>query len=130
VLAVNPLDLSHFLLWTGDLCFVAGLVLMALISATAAVRIDPDARVPMQFGPQGKPTWLASRRLALLFAPTCAAASGLLLTYLAHRVPDDAVTQATQSLAVVRALMAFIFVVVHMLHLAFALKWLNRDTRR
>ena len=127
---MNPLDFSHFLLWTGDLCFVAGLILMTLISATAAAKIDPGAQVPMQFGLNGQPTWSAPRRLALLFAPALAAGFGLLLTFLAHRLPNEQLTKEAVSLGTSRVFMAFTFVLAHMVHLAFALKWLNKDKRR
>jgi hypothetical protein len=126
---VNPLDFSHLLLWTGDLCFVAGLILMTLISASAAAKIDPGAQVPMQFGLNGQPTWSASRRFALLFAPALAAGFGLLLTFLAHRVPVGQLTKEAVSLGTSRVFMAFTFVLAHMVHLAFALKWLNKDKR-
>lgn len=126
---MNPLDFSHFLLWTGDLCFVAGLILMTLISASAAAKIDPGAQVPMQFGLNGKPTWSAPRRFALLFAPALAAGFGLLLTFLAHRLPNEQLTKEAVSLGTSRVFMAFTFVLAHMVHLAFALKWLNKDKR-
>lgn len=127
---MNPLDFSHLLLWTGDLCFVAGLILMALISASAAAKIDPGAQVPMQFGLNGQPTWSAPRRFALLFAPALAAGFGLLLTFLAHRVPVGQLTKEAVSLGTSRVFMAFTFVLAHLVHLAFALKWLNKDKRR
>ncbi len=130
VKGVNPLNFSHFLLWTGDLCFVAGLTLMALISASAAAKIDPAVRVPMQFGLNGQPTWTAPRRLALLFAPALAAGFGLLLTFLAHRLPGGQLTKEAVSLGTSRVFMAFTFVLAHLVHLAFALKWLNTEKRR
>lgn len=123
---MNPLDYSFFLLWTGDVCFVAGLVLMAIVSASAAQNIGRGVKVPMQFGFDGKPTWSAPRRLALLFAPALAAVFGLFLTFMAHRVPNGALTQEAVSLGVARVGMAFTFVVAHILHLAIALRWLSR----
>jgi hypothetical protein len=127
---VNPLDFSHFLLWTGDLCFVAGLILMALISASVATKVDAGARIPMQFDQNGQPTWTAPRRFALLFAPALAAGFGLLLTFLAHRVPTGQLTKEAVSLGTARVFMAFTFVLAHLVHLAFAIKWLNKNKQR
>lgn len=103
---------------------------MALISASAASKIGADLRVPMQFGLNGQPTWTAPRRFALLFAPALAAGFGLVLTYLAHRVPTGQLTKEAVSLGTSRVFMAFTFVLAHVLHLAFAIKWLNTGNRR
>jgi hypothetical protein len=124
---VNPLDYSHFLLWTGDLCFVAGLILMAILSASAATKIAPGTRVPMQFGLKGKPLWSAPRRFALLFAPAMAAGFGLFLTYMAHSTDTDHLTREALSLGTSRVGMALAFVVAHTAHLAIALNWLSRQ---
>jgi hypothetical protein len=124
---VNPLDYSHFLLWTGDLCFVAGLILMAILSASAAAKIAPGTRVPMQFGLKGKPLWSAPRRFALLFAPAIAAGFGLFLTYMAHNTDTGRLTREALSLGTSRVGMALAFVVAHMAHLAIALNWLARQ---
>jgi hypothetical protein len=124
---VNPLTYSQFLLWTGDLCFVAGLVLMAVLSAGAAKSIDPSTQVPMQFGRKGRPTWSAPRRFALLFAPVLAAICGLFLTYLAHHDTTDGLTRQALSLGLSRVAMALCFVVTHALHLAIVVHWLNRQ---
>jgi hypothetical protein len=123
---VNPLDYSHFLLWTGDLCFVAGLILMAIMSAAAAAKIGPGVKVPMQFGLKGQPTWFAPRRFALLFAPALAAAFGLFLTYMAYSTTTEFLTKQALSIGTSRVGMALAFVVAHMVHLAIALNWLGR----
>jgi hypothetical protein len=127
---VNPLDYSHFLLWTGDLCFVAGLVLMAILSASAAKRIDPGTKVPMSFGFNGKPIWSASRRYALLFAPCFAAVCGLFLTYMAHTTNTGVLTKEALSLGTSRVGMALAFVVAHIAHLVIALGWLGRQKKK
>jgi hypothetical protein len=123
---VNPLDYSHFLLWTGDLCFVAGLILMAILSAAAGVRIDSGTKVPMSFGFDGKPVWSAPRRYALLFAPCFAAACGLFLTYVAHKTHNGDLTAQALSLGTARVGMALAFVIAHIAHLVIALNWLER----
>jgi hypothetical protein len=124
---VNPLDYSHFLLWTGDLCFVAGLILMAVLSAVAAQKIGPGIKVPMQFGFDGKPTWSAPRRFALLFAPAIAAIFGLFLTYMAYTTDTGDLTRQALSLGTARVGMALTFVIAHIAHLAIALSWLGRQ---
>jgi hypothetical protein len=124
---VNPLSFAQFLLWTGDVCFVAGLVLMAVLSAGAGARIAPRTPVPMQFGLKGQPTWRLRRRWALLFAPALAAVFGLALTVMAHATDTGNLTQAGVSLALTRAGMALAFVVAHAAHLAIALAWLDRN---
>jgi hypothetical protein len=124
---VNPLDYSHFLLWTGDLCFVAGLILMAILSGAAGVRIAPDVKVPMSFGFDGKPVWSAPRRYALLFAPVFAAVCGLFLTFMAHTTHTGDLTAQALSLGTARVGMSLAFVIAHIAHLAIALNWLNRQ---
>lgn len=100
---------------------------MAIVSASAAQNIEAGVKVPMQFGFDGKPTWRAPRRFALLFAPALAAGFGLFLTFMAHRVPTGALTQEAVSLGVARVAMAFTFVAAHIIHLAIALRWLSRQ---
>lgn len=124
---MDPLDYSHFLLWTGDICFIAGLILMAILSAAAAQGMGVHKKLPMQFGIKGEPTWLASKRFGLLFAPTLAAAFGLFLTAMAHETKNGTLTQAALSIGVARVGMAFAFVVAHIIHLAIALAWLRRQ---
>jgi cytochrome bd-type quinol oxidase subunit 2 len=124
---VNPLDYSHFLLWTGDLCFVAGLILMAILSGAAAAKIGPGVKVPMQFDHKGRPIWSAPRRFALLFAPALAAGFGLFLTYMAYTTNSGNLTKQAVSLGTSRVGMALAFVIAHMAHLAIALNWLSRQ---
>ena len=67
--------------------------------------------------------------IARKVAPALAAGFGLLLTFLAHRLPNEQLTKEAVSLGTSRVFMAFTFVLAHMVHLAFALKWLNKDKR-
>jgi hypothetical protein len=124
---VTPGHFSDFLLDAGTVSWLAGLVLMAVLSATAGQSIPRGLRVPMQWAQDGRPVWTLRRRWALLWAPACAAVFGLVLTVLAYwkAVP---LTQASVNLAVARAAMAVLFVFVHILHLGMVLRWLkNRD---
>jgi hypothetical protein len=124
---VDPLDFSDFLLWAGDICFVAGLILMAILSAAAARDIGQGVKLPMQFGFDGKPTWSAPRRFGLLFAPGLAAFFGLFMTYMAHTRPENLLTQEVLSIGIARVAMALTFVLAHLLHLSIALAWLKRQ---
>jgi hypothetical protein len=99
---------------------------MAMLSAVTAAKIGPGVKVPMQFGFDGKPTWFAPRRFALLFAPVLAAGFGLFLTYMAHTVGTSLLTKEVVSLGTSRVIMALAFVFAHMVHLAIALSWLDR----
>jgi hypothetical protein len=127
---VDPFDFSHFLVWAGDICFVAGLILMAILSAAAAPAIGPGVKLPMQFGLDGKPVWSAPRRFGLLFAPALAAFFGLFLTYMAHRAHTGTLTQEALSLGTARVGMAATFVIAHLIHLSIALAWLDKQKRR
>ncbi len=100
---------------------------MAMLSAVAAAKIGPGVKVPMQFGLSGKPTWYAPRRFALLFAPALAAGFGLFLTYMAYTTDTGSLTKQALSLGTSRVGMALAFVVAHMVHLAIALNWLERQ---
>ncbi len=100
---------------------------MAILSVVAAAKIAPGVKVPMQFGFNGKPTWFAPRRFALLFAPALAAGFGLFLTYMAHSTDNGNLTKQGVSLGTSRVGMALAFVVAHMAHLAIALGWLGRQ---
>jgi Mn2+/Fe2+ NRAMP family transporter len=122
---VTPTFLSDFLLDAGTVSWLAGLTLMAVLSATAGQSIPHGCNVPMQWGFDGKPTWMLRRRWALLWAPACAAIFGLALTIMAY---DQAapLTQASVNLALARAGMAVAFVFMHILHLAMVLRWLKR----
>lgn len=124
---MNPLDYTHFLLWTGDICFVAGIILMAILSASAAQAMGSKAKLPMQFGLKGEPIWFASRRFGLLFAPMLAALFGLFLTAVAHNAQSGVLTQEALSVGIARVAMAFAFVLAHIVHLAIALAWLKRN---
>lgn len=126
---VTPPDFLAYLLAVADVAFLGGLVLMALLSWSAAGHIGPDERVPMQWGLNGRPVWRASRRTALLFSPALAAGFGLLLTALSHLGPRE-LTQEAVTQAIARSGMALAFVVAHMVHLGIALSWLRRQRER
>ena len=95
------------------LCTGAVLVLAAM-SRLADARLPPAARLPMQWGLHGRPTWHAPRPVALAFTPVLAA---LVLT-LAALLGDD-----PRGLAGI----ALIFVAVHALHLSLIRRHLSRS---
>lgn len=122
-------DPGPFLLQVGDLAFLAGLVLMAVLSWAAARRILPGERVPMQWDLRGRPVWRLGRRAALMFSPLIAALTGLATTWQAHDIGPVA-TRGALELALVRTAMALGLVLAHALHLAVALQTLERERRR
>lgn len=115
------LNLSSQLLFAGDLAFLAGLGLLAVLSWAAGLEIPRDYRVPMQWGLGGKASWRAQRRFALLFAPIIAAISGLLLTFFAHTLAHE-LSDELLKLAIIRVGVALAFVFAHILHLGLVLR--------
>ena len=61
--------------------FIALVVILASLWLTvvSARRMDGLARLPMQFGLNGEPTWYASRRVALAVCPIITAAVSFLV---------------------------------------------------
>jgi hypothetical protein len=84
-------------------------VLLAGMSVRAHRRLPPAARLPMSFGPGGRPGWCLPRRAALAFTPGLAAA--VLVSILALPGADP----ADQALAVM--LTGAGFVAAHGLYL-------------
>jgi hypothetical protein len=121
-------DFAVYLRQIGDVAFLAGLVLMAVLSWAAGQHVRPHEQVPMQWGLTGKPVWRTGRRLALMFSPALAGLSGLVLTALAHSGGEH-VEAGALHLAMVRTGMAVAFVLAHMAHLAMALRTLDRERR-
>ena len=122
------LNFATYLMLLGDVAFVAGLILMALLSAGAGAQMLPGEKLPMQWGLTGKVRWAARKRFGLLFAPGVAALCGVLLTAMAHLGPRD-LTQEAVNLAVIRVTTALGLVLGHMLHLWFALGWLRQNRK-
>lgn len=85
---------------------------MLILSAVAAFAAPRGARLPMQWGVNGKPTWTAATPIAVLFTPTVAA---IVLAPLV--VFGDSPAMRTVLPAI-----AMLFLVIHAAHLYFALR--------
>jgi hypothetical protein len=84
----------------------ATLVAMLALSGVACMMFPPGARVPMQWGLDGKPTWTAPKLIGVLFSPALAL---LVLTLVSANDSQK-----------MKSLTAIGFLVVHLLHLALA----------
>ena len=122
-------DITSQIILAGDVSFLAGLVLLAVLSWAASQEISPDATIPMQWGLNGKPTWRASRRLGLLFTPFIAAITGILLSFLVHHRPIGLAHDLTLellNLSIIRVGVAVAFVLAHILHLSLVLREMKK----
>ncbi len=75
----------------GDGLSIAALAIIASTAQSAWKRIPKGARIPMQWGLDGKPTWRASKALGLLAIPALAILILLsfTLTQLTYRVEGE-----------------------------------------
>ena len=98
---------------------IAGLFVALLwgVSARFRPRFAAAARVPMQWGFDGKPTWYASPKLALAFTPLLGTAALILIAVLSSFATPSSGQRS--SLAVL-TLVGALFVGIHFLHLRFA----------
>jgi hypothetical protein len=88
---------------------------MVALSAAAALRLPVHARLPMQWGPGGKPTWTAPTWLAVSFTPVLAA-----IVYAATFVAAGA--QLSPAIVTILAVQGVVFLVIHAAHLFFAVR--------
>lgn len=91
----------------------AGLGALALLSLAAAFAFPRGARVPMQWGVTGHPTWYAPTWFAVSFTPALAAMM-FALTLLAPSISEKARADLSHALPFGVGLFLFI----HIVHLA------------
>jgi hypothetical protein len=91
---------------------------MIALSAIVMFRLPSGARLPMQWGPDGKPTWTAPGWLAVSFTPALA----LIVFALTLIAAGGTVSKVTTILSIQAAL----FAVVHIAHLYFAARSVAR----
>ena len=108
----------------GDAMWIVAMAMIASGSQRFWRRLPPDARVPMQFGFGGQPTWRASRGVALVFVPVLATVIGLVLL-VAARTAESADAQLL--IFGVRAFTASTLALAHFLWLTAALKTLAAE---
>ncbi len=109
---------------------IVALLAIVLIVATSCIGsqvIPRHARVPMQFGINGKPTWFAARWAALIYTPIGAIVCIISLWIMTG---EGSGTRPYHELVmfVVRSLTAALLVVVHGFHLFFAARYLARQS--
>ena len=87
---------------------------MIVLSIAAFLLVPRGARVPMQWGVTGKPTWTLAPGFAVLFVPLFAAAVLAALSLL-----NSAARASLPSLAM-------LFLLIHAVHLFFAVRYARR----
>lgn len=93
----------------------AAVVVLALMSVVAARSFPKGARVPMQWGITGAPTWYAPVWFAVSFTPVLASlafAAAVLLTSVSEKARHD--------IGHALPMMMGVFLFVHVVHLACA----------
>jgi hypothetical protein len=100
---------------TGFAIAAAGVLILALMSASANRKFRDRDRLPMQWSLDRKVNWSAPRPVALAFTPLLA---GVVMSTIAHLLASDPATQAWTLIAI-----AAVFVGVHLLHLHLLEKW-------
>lgn len=106
----------------GDMASLAALIFMIWTSLRAGRRLPDHARIPMQWGLDGKPTWTAPRAVGLWFTPVL---GGLILGFVAALLWLGApTTDATRPDAAVfvQLLVAASLAGAHFLHLRHVLR--------
>lgn len=98
----------------------AFVAVLAAMSRQAAKGLPRSARLPMQWGFDGRPTWRAPRDLALAFTPTLAAIT-LFPTALAPLLGEAG--QGLGSYFGVLGFMGAAWVAAHGLHLWLVARW-------
>ncbi|MEQ1865375.1 MAG: hypothetical protein ABL996_12105 [Micropepsaceae bacterium] len=101
------------------------LLVLVVISLAALSKLPADARLPMQWGVRGKPTWFASRGVALGFTPALACTVfAIMLT--PGVVDGEAILKPALSASL--NFVAGVFVVVHLVHIWFAIRHVKRQS--
>ncbi|MEQ1755679.1 MAG: DUF1648 domain-containing protein [Micropepsaceae bacterium] len=101
----------------------ATFVAMLAISLIAYLIFPKDARVPMQWGLTGQPTWTAPKAAAVLFVPVLTlAAMSLAIIPLFADSEHQRLVSALPSIAM-------LFLLIHILHLCLAQWHFNASNR-
>ncbi len=106
----------------GEIASIIALSVMVWLSRRAGRRFPADARIPMQWGLDGKPTWTAPRGIGLWFAPILAViVLGFVAVVLRQAAPTTEATAAAGPVTV-QIVVAASFVGAHFLHLRSVLR--------
>ena len=104
---------------------VSTLLVMIVTSLAALSKLPKGARLPMQWGVGGKPTWFASRGVALGFTPVLAGLVFAVLIAPEVVAGEDALKPA---LSASLNFVAGVLVVVHLVHIWFAIRHVKRQS--
>ncbi|MDB5449693.1 MAG: hypothetical protein JWQ52_821 [Phenylobacterium sp.] len=110
----------------GDALWIIALSVMAGASREAGKRMEPDTRMPMQFGRDGEPTVRAKRNLALAFNPVLALMVGIALLAFNRKAAASG-PDAPLILFGVRATAAALFALAHLRWLKASMAVLERE---
>jgi len=107
---------------------IAYLLLVAVTGVRAEHRLRHRARLPMQWGLNGRPTWTAPRRLALTLVPMLAGSPLFVTTALLIVSPDRA-NLPDEAMPIVQGVMALVGLAIHAGYLWGLGRWdaLSRD---
>jgi hypothetical protein len=120
------MEASEVLRLAGDALWIVSLSVMAGASREAGKRMEPETKVPMQFGRDNQPTIRAKRNFALAFNPCFALVVGILLL-LFNRKAAASGPDAPLILFGVRAVIAALFALAHLRWLKHAMDVLQRE---
>ena len=109
----------------GDGLSIAALAIIASTAQSAWKRIPKGARIPMQGGLDGKPTWRAPKAFGLLAIPVVSIVILLSFTLTQATFTDDP-TRAT-IIFLVRATIAASLALSQLFHLRFVIKALQEE---
>jgi uncharacterized membrane protein len=105
----------------GDALSIASLSIIAAVALSCWKRILPQAKVPMRFGRDGKPSYRASKPVALLFIPAVLFVLLIVPTLTGATHNAEAFDGAT-ILFGMRALMAGAFALGYIIHMRAAMQ--------
>ena len=108
-----------------DGLWIASLAIMSSVSRQTFGRILPTAKVPMQFGLGGAPTWRTSPLMAVTVTPIIACGVWLLLLTLGQTAPEGASTRII--MLGTRLFIAPLLCLTHLWHMRQALKVLAAE---
>ena len=108
-----------------DGLWIAALAIMSSVSRQSFGRIQPSAKVPMQFGIGGTPIWRAPRMIAVTLTPIIACGIWLVLLTIGQTARAGS-SERTLMLGI-RAVIAPLLCLIHLWHMRQALKVLEAE---
>jgi len=109
----------------GDGLSIAALAIIASTAQSAWKRIPDGKRIPMQWGPDGKPTWRVSKAVGLLAIP--ALATVILLSFTLTQLTFTIEGVGAVIVLCVRAILAAALALSQLVHLRKVMETLGDD---